>query len=46
MNILEEGEIHGLPSDLVQKASHMSKIYEYLYCIENLLRLHIDAYYI
>lgn len=42
MNILTEETLSILPEDLVVKARHMSKAYEYLYCIENILRIFID----
>lgn len=44
MNILTEETLSILPEDLVAKARHMSKAYEYLYCIENLLRVFIDKH--
>src|ERR1700752_1447565 len=42
MNILKEKHLSSLPSDLVDKALIMSKSYEYLYCIENILRNFLD----
>lgn len=41
MNILAEDHLSFLPQDLIEKAKSMSKAYEYIYCIENLLRLHL-----
>jgi hypothetical protein len=44
MNILTEETLSILPEDLVVKARFMSKAYEYLYCIENILRIFIDEH--
>ncbi|MES2589233.1 MAG: hypothetical protein V4622_09640 [Bacteroidota bacterium] len=44
MNILKEDHLSSLPDDLIQKAKHMSKVYEYIYCIENLLRLYLEIH--
>ena len=42
MDILKEDILSSLPEDLVSKAQVMSKVYEYLYCLENILRLFIE----
>jgi|GEM_PF-6444253 len=39
MNILREDHLSKLPQDLIEKALEMSKAYEYIYCIENSIRL-------
>lgn len=44
MNILNEDCLSLLPPDLIKKAGSMSKAYQYLYCIENLMRLYIDEH--
>lgn len=41
MNLLTEEHLSYLPKDLIEKAKTMSKAYEYIYCIENLIRLHL-----
>ncbi|OQP53497.1 hypothetical protein A4R26_05790 [Niastella populi] len=41
---MTENTLSILPADLIQKAKKMSKAYEYLYCIENLLRDFIDKH--
>jgi len=41
MNILTEDHLSNLPPDLIQKAKSMSKAYEYIYCVENMIRLHL-----
>jgi hypothetical protein len=44
MNLLNEDSLSLLPEDLVRKAGSMSKAYQYLYCLENLMRLYIDEH--
>lgn len=44
MNILQEDTLSILQPDLVEKAKVMSKAYEYLYCIENVLRDFLDQH--
>lgn len=44
MNILKENTLSLLPEDLVLKARQMSKAYEYLYCVENVLRIYLDKH--
>lgn len=41
MNILKEDHLSSLPGDLIAKAKSMSKAYEYIYCVENLIRLYL-----
>jgi hypothetical protein len=44
MNILQEDTLSILQPDLVDKARIMSKAYEYLYCLENILRDFLDKH--
>ncbi|MBN8856575.1 MAG: hypothetical protein BGO55_24005 [Sphingobacteriales bacterium 50-39] len=44
MEILSEDCLSLLPADLVKKAGNMSKAYQYLYCLENLVRMYIDEH--
>lgn len=44
MNILREETLSTLPVDLIDKAKIMSKTYEYLYCIENILRSFLETH--
>ena len=44
MNILQEDTLSILQPDLVDKARIMSKAYEYLYCLENILRDFLDQH--
>lgn len=44
MNIIQEDHLFALPEDLIEKAKNMSKAYEYIYCIENLMRLYLGKF--
>lgn len=39
MDLLTEEHLSSLPKDLIEKAKTMSKAYEYMYCIENMIRI-------
>lgn len=44
MKLIDEPAYSLLPSDLYEQATRMSRAYEYLFCIENLLRLYLSEH--
>lgn len=44
MQLLIQNSLNLLPNDLVKKAQDMSQAYQYMYCLENLLRIYVDEH--